>query len=82
MEKERVLSEDEVARLDTDWRKAHPGEIPTTTADAGASMEEVRAGMIEVEAAREAARAADASESADQPSTLGTTVQPAEKIGT
>jgi len=55
LEKERQLTEDEVAKLDVDYKSQHPGEQLTTTADTGASMEEVQAGVLEAEAAKEAA---------------------------
>ncbi len=55
LEKERMLTEDEVAKLDVDYKAQHPGEDFTTTAAIGASMEEVQAGVLEAEAAKEAA---------------------------
>lgn len=39
-------------KLDVEYRAEHPGEFLTTTAEQGASIEEVKAGMKEVEAAR------------------------------
>lgn len=55
LEKERQLTEQEVEKLDADFKAKHPGEIPTTTAEKGASMEDVQAGIQEVQAAKAAA---------------------------
>jgi hypothetical protein len=55
LEKERELTEQEVAQLDREFRAAHPGEVLTTTAEPGASVEEVRAGFAEAKAAKQAA---------------------------
>lgn len=55
LEKERQLTEQEVEKLDAEFKAQHPGEIPTTTAEKGASMEDVQAGIKEVEAAKAAA---------------------------
>lgn len=48
LEKERDLTEQEVLRLDVEWRAMHPGAL-TTTAAVGASIEDVQAGIHEVE---------------------------------
>ena len=40
-------------KLDVEYRAEHPNEHPTTTADEGASIEDVKAGMKEVEAAKQ-----------------------------
>lgn len=58
LDKERQLTEEEVARLDDAYKESHPGETFTTTAEAGASMEEVQAGIKEVEAVKTAAQQA------------------------
>ncbi len=50
--KERALTEQEVQELDKEYRDTHPGETMTTTAPEGAPMDEVRAGMEEVEEAK------------------------------
>ena len=55
LEKERQLTEQEVQNLDVEYRADHPDEVPTTTAEKGAPMEEVQAGMKEVEAVKAAA---------------------------
>ena len=55
LEKERQLTEQEVQNLDVEYRAAHPGEVPTTTAETGAPMDEVQAGIKEVEAVKEVA---------------------------
>ena len=94
LEKERDLTEKEVEQLEKEYAAMDaenrptidPDERPTTTAPDGASMEEVQAGMREVQEARQTVRdlneAAEAeAESAPGPSSLGTTVQPAEKTG-
>lgn len=65
LEKERQLTEQEVEKLDGEYKSKHPGEIPTTTAEKGASMEDVQAGIKEVEAAK--AAAANASSVAEKP---------------
>ena len=54
LEKQRQLTEEEVQKLDIDYRAEHTDEHLTTTAEEGASIEEVKAGMKEVEAAKEA----------------------------
>ncbi|EXJ67540.1 uncharacterized protein A1O5_09553 [Cladophialophora psammophila CBS 110553] len=54
LEKERQLTEEEVQKLDVDYKAEHPDEYPTTTAEKGASIQEVQAGMEEVQAAKEA----------------------------
>ena len=54
LDKERQLTESEVEKLDEEF-KGHGDEIPTTTAEKGASIEEVQAGIKEVEIAKEAA---------------------------
>ncbi len=55
LEKERELTEQEVGQLDQEYRAAHPDELLTTTADPGASAEEVKAGIAEAQEARKAA---------------------------
>lgn len=57
MEKERALTEEEVQRLETEYRARESYGASTTTAAPGAPIDQVRAGMQEVEAVR-AARAA------------------------
>jgi predicted outer membrane protein len=54
LEKERQLTEEEMQKLDVEFRAEHPDEHPTTTADKGASIEDVKAGIQEVEAAKQA----------------------------
>jgi hypothetical protein len=86
LEKERMLTEQEVQRLEKEYAEMHPGDVHTTTAPEGASIEEVKVGMMEVKEARERAAAVEAAEASDAadaskapaPSTHGTTVQPAE----
>jgi hypothetical protein len=55
LEKERQLSEQEMQQLDDEYRKQHPEEVLTTTAEKGAPMEQVREGISEVEAVKAAA---------------------------
>ena len=50
--KERELTEQEVEKLEKEYRDAHPST--TTTADEGASIEEIKAGIDEVEKAKSA----------------------------
>jgi hypothetical protein len=52
LEKERQLTEEEMQKLDVEYRAERGGEHPTTTAESGASMDDVKAGMKEVEAAK------------------------------
>lgn len=59
LEKERELTDEEVQKLDVEYRSEHANENLTTTAAAGASIEEVKAGMKEVEAAKEAVETPD-----------------------
>jgi len=83
LEKERKLTEKEVEQLEKDYAE-NPGDIDTTTAPEGATIDEVQAGMIEVAAAREAAANSEMEDDASKAaplSTLGTTVQPVEHIG-
>ncbi|OCT49105.1 hypothetical protein CLCR_04905 [Cladophialophora carrionii] len=54
LEKERQLTEEEMQKLDVEYRAEHPDAHPTTTADKGASIEDVKAGIQEVEAAKQA----------------------------
>ena len=63
LEKERELTEQEVKELDQEYRVAHPDELLTTTADHGASVEEIKAGIAEVQEARRASAAAEAESS-------------------
>lgn len=66
LEKERDLTEQEVTRLDDEYKSTHPGEKFTTTAAPDASIEQVKAGIDEVEGARnEAASAAEAATSTE-----------------
>lgn len=58
LEKERELTEQELEQLEKEWKQAHPGESdadkprppPGTTAPPGATMEQVKAGIIEADA--------------------------------
>lgn len=52
LEKERKLTEEEVGKLDSEYKAQHGDEVPTTTAEKGATMEQVQAGMKEVEAVK------------------------------
>ena len=78
LEKERLLTEAEVANLEKEYA---PTEQPTTTAPAGASMEDVEAGIREVESIRRAVAEPDVAPGLTSPSALSTTVQPAEQVG-
>jgi hypothetical protein len=80
LEKERQLTEQEVAQLDAEYRAMNPDGVYTTTAPEGASLDEVQEGMEEAHAAREAAAETEMFEA--HPSVLSTTVQPAESTGT
>lgn len=58
LEKERDLTEQEVERLDEEYKTTHPTERLTTTAAPNASMEQVKAGVEEAELAKIAKAAA------------------------
>ncbi|KAK6379379.1 hypothetical protein LTS17_006297 [Exophiala oligosperma] len=60
LEKERNLTEEEVEKMDAEFKAEHGGAIPTTTAAAGAPIEEVKAGVEEVKALKAAALKEDA----------------------
>ena len=71
-----------MARLDEEYRSMNAEGLLKTTAREGASVEEIEAGIREVQEAQEAeALAGNSGETEPGPSTLGTTVQPAEQIG-
>ena len=80
LEKERRLTEAEVARLEKE-HDVNSGDILTTTAPEGAPMEDVTAGMKEVEEARRRPRDQDEASGMTQPSISSTAVQPAEQVG-
>lgn len=80
LEKERLLTEQEVAQLDAEYRATNVDGNHTTTAPEGASLDEVQEGIKDAQAARETD--VEDEQSHTSPSTLGTTVQPAEKVGT
>ena len=82
LEKERRLTEVEVSQLEKEYAAMNPEEYPTTTAPEGSSIEEVEAGMKEVQEARRIAAEQNAAGGENLPSTLNTTVQPAETVGT
>ena len=60
LEKERELTEHEVEQLDQEYRAAHPEEILTTTAEPGASAEDVKAGIEEAQEAKRSPPEAEA----------------------
>ena len=64
--KERALTEQEVQELDKEYRDTHPGGTMTTTAPEGAPMDEVKAGIEEVEEAKRVEEAAQASNTASE----------------
>jgi hypothetical protein len=79
LEKERQLTEEEVQKLDVEFRADNPGERPTTTAKEGASIEDVKAGMREVENARQAAEVSEHPVEIEEPGaapTTGTSTEP------
>jgi len=83
LDKERQLTESEVAQLEKEheYEVSSSSEPPTTTAPAGASMEDVEAGMREVEESRRTAVEPPGEPGLTSPSALSTTVQPAEQVG-
>lgn len=81
LEKERVLTEKEVEQLEKEWQESQksgggfanlpaPTAGSTTTAPPGASMDQVRAGIIEADAARIAE--ASAAQAKEEPQTKST----------
>ncbi|KAK5226712.1 hypothetical protein LTR72_002700 [Exophiala xenobiotica] len=60
LEKERKLTEDELQSLDAEFKAEYGDDMPTTTAEAGASIEDVKAGVKEAAALREAGMEEDA----------------------
>ncbi|KAK7890718.1 hypothetical protein LTR67_007927 [Exophiala xenobiotica] len=60
LEKERKLTEDELQSLDAEFKAEYGDDMPTTTAEAGASIENVKAGVKEAAALREAGMEEDA----------------------
>jgi hypothetical protein len=59
LEKERQFTEEEVQKLDVEFRAENPGERPATTAKEGASIEDVKAGMKEIKDTRQAAEVSE-----------------------
>lgn len=62
LERERELTEQEVERLDQEYKATHPGERFTTTAAENASIGEVQAGIDEVKMAKQAAATSTSTE--------------------
>jgi len=60
LEKERKLTEDEMEKLDAEFKAECGDDISTTTAEAGASIEDVKAGVKEAAALKEAGMKEDA----------------------
>src|SRR5271170_4743437 len=81
LEKERQLTEEEVARLEKEYEATAASHTRTTTAPEGAPMEDVEAGMREVQEARSAVTEEDRAPGLTSASALSTTVQPAERTG-
>ena len=67
LERERALTEKEVKELDEAYRNMDMNDIRTTTAAQGASIAEVRAGMMEVEAMKKEATEGNAARMSDIP---------------
>lgn len=59
LDKERELTEAEMQQLEKEYHPTDGNENPTTTADEGASMEEVQAGIRMVQVVKEAAAEQD-----------------------
>jgi hypothetical protein len=81
LEKERQLTESEVAQLEKKYAESSSSGIRTTTAPEGTSIEEVETSVREVHAARAAMSAHSGAGPSSLPSTLNTTVQPSEHVG-
>ena len=81
MEAERQLTDEEVGKLEKEYEARDGSEVPTTTAPEGASMEDVEAGIRDVEEVRREMAQEDAAPGLTSPSALSTTVQPAEQTG-
>lgn len=82
LEKERQLTEEEVARLEKEYGKTGASAKSTTTAPENAPMDDVKAGMREVEEAKPVVAEEGGTSQLTSPSALSTTVQPAEQTGT
>jgi hypothetical protein len=77
LEKERNLTEDELQKLDAEFKAEYGDDMPTTTAEAGASIEDVKAGVKEAAALREAGMEEDAvTEKAVDPAIIPPTTVP------
>lgn len=81
MGKEGQLTEEEVARLEREYNEQNESGMPTATAPEGAPMEDVEAGMREVQEAKRTAAEGAGVPRLTSPSALSTTVQPAEQTG-
>jgi hypothetical protein len=81
LEKERQLTEEEVAKLEREHDEQDASGMRTTTAPEGAPMEDVEAGMREVQETKRAVVEEARLPGLTSPSALSTTVQPAEQIG-
>ena len=67
LEKERNLTEEEMEKLDAEYKAGDPNDkVPTTTAEKGASIEEVQSGIKEVEAIKTAAATEDARDAVEE----------------
>jgi hypothetical protein len=81
LEKEDQLTEEEIARLESEYNEQNESGMPTTTAPEGAPMEDVEAGMREVQETKNTAAEEAGVPHLVSPSALSTTVQPAEQTG-
>jgi len=74
LEKDSGFTESEVVRLEREYEEMNRSDTSTTTARAGATVEGAQD-------ARTAVASCVAASSSTNPSVLGTTVQPAERVG-
>jgi hypothetical protein len=81
LQKERQLTEEEVARLEKEYDETSGSEMRTTTAPEGANMKDVEAGMREIKEMKTALAEEAGAPGLTSPSALSTTVQPAEQTG-
>lgn len=81
MDKERLLTEEEVAKLEKEYEASSGSDIQTTTAPDGAPIEDVEAGVREAQDASRTVVEDDGAPKLTCPSALNTIVQPAERTG-
>jgi hypothetical protein len=81
LEKERLLTEEEVAKLEKEYKTSSGSDIQTTTAPDGAPIEDVEAGVREAQEASRTVVENDGAPKLTCPSALNTIVQLTEQTG-